>query len=69
MTRFTVPSALVLLLATAPAALALQPAAIPMDGLRMMVSAGGTDIESAERFDAAENAGMTVSDEAQQPAD
>ncbi|MGV0878228.1 hypothetical protein V6767_13895 [Martelella sp. FLE1502] len=69
MTRFTVPSALVLLLATAPAAFALQPAAIPMDGLRMMVSAGSVDIKSAKRFDAAESAGMTVSDEAQQPVD
>ena len=69
MTRFTVPSALVLLLAAAPAAFALQPAAIPMNGLRMMVSADSIDIESTERFDAAESAGMTVSDEAQQPVD
>ncbi|MGV0911087.1 hypothetical protein [Martelella sp. FOR1707] len=69
MTRFTVPSALVLLLATAPAAFALQPSAIPMDGLRMMVSAGSVDIESAEPFDAAESARMTASDEAQQPVD
>tara|TARA_B100000378_G_scaffold96716_1_gene76489 strand:+ start:684 stop:857 length:174 start_codon:yes stop_codon:yes gene_type:complete len=57
------------LLAAAPAAFALQPAAIPMNGLRMMVSADSVDIESAERFDAAENAGMAVSAEAQQPVD
>ena len=69
MNRFTVPSALVLLLAAAPAALALQPSAIPMSGLRMMVSDSSVDIGSAERFDAAENTGMTVSDEAKQPVD
>lgn len=69
MNRLAVPSALVFLLASAAMAFALQPSAIPMGGLRMLTSAGSVEIEGADRYDAAENAGVTLSDTVRQSDD